>query len=325
MTQNICVAQTAQGSSNTSDDRDGSEDSGSEEEYAPISETDAERRETLLASEDSKDISNLGNKLGSRDAWKQFEKDFNFGNVKLESSQAGPSASTSIGDAKRGVKADTVSSSSTSGRTTRITTLDVIDISSDEEDTSRPSGQRCDVQAPSGSTGTIAGARSSREENPAASQSKSSSTSTSIPSFTMPSKKAPGKQKDAGTSSIASHPAKVDSSKVSKEAATNPSTTSNWGVSNSTSGRGRQELGLGSLVKTEVEFRKKEALGLAGRKNAGGRTLGSRPSELHSTPGSSSKPRPPSGLLSKSASNNNSPLPFSQGGNHKWTCLVCTL
>ncbi|KAF9048620.1 WLM domain-containing protein [Panaeolus papilionaceus] len=201
VTERRLRALQGQGSSNTSDDRDCSEDSGSEEEYAPISETDAERRETLLASEDSKDISNLGNKLGSRDAWKQFEKDFNFGNVKLES-----------------------------GRTTRITTLDVIDISSDEEDTSRPSGQRCDVQAPSGSTGTIAGARST----------------------------------------------------------TNPSTTSNWGVSNSTSGRGRQELGLGSLVKTEVEFRKKEALGLAGRKNAGGRTL-------------------------------------CQGGNHKWTCLVCTL
>lgn len=69
----------------------------------------------------------------------------------------------------------------------------------------------------------------------------------------------------------------------------------------------KPKVGLGNLVKNEIEFRKKEALGLAPLKN-GQRTLGEAPK--------ANKPRknePETLRTSTSLS------------NQKWDCLVCTL
>ncbi|PPR00787.1 hypothetical protein CVT24_000752 [Panaeolus cyanescens] len=290
-TERRLLALQGQGSSKAKEENDSE---SSEDEYEAVPETDAERRQTLFSSEDSKDTLNLKDKVGSRAAWKAFEKDFNFGSVKSEEPKPGIAESSSTG-VKR--------SNGNGHKMTRIATPDVIDISSDDDDLPELS---CDAQAPSGSTGTIAGTGSSRIENPSVEQSKSSSTS----------KKALGKRKDQ-----ASH---VSQGSHSQKSST---PTTNWSANTSSGGRktpvrGHEPLGLGNLVKTEIEFRKKEAIGLAGRRNAGGRMLGeSRPSDLDGT----SESRPVSRLVSESASNVKGRFHQQKFDDRKWACLVCTL
>ena len=97
-----------------------------------------------------------------------------------------------------------------------------------------------------------------------------------------------GKNKDTGTSSQPTGQASKNQRNGS--APRTGSTNQGGGVA----------LGLGKLVQTEIDFRKKESIGLASTQG-GGRTLGS------------SRPRGPSPDLD----------PASQGG--RWNCKICTL
>ncbi|KAF8905048.1 WLM domain-containing protein [Gymnopilus junonius] len=89
-------------------------------------------------------------------------------------------------------------------------------------------------------------------------------------------------------------------------------TTSSSNVRSSATGKGKatssskkegNSLGLGKLVQSEIEFRKKEVLGMAPVKG-GGRTLGSRPSNGRTL---------------------NADEPSSRPKADVWNCLVCTL
>jgi hypothetical protein len=90
------------------------EDSDDEVEFVTVPETDAERREALLASEET---AGLEEKLRFGNSWKQFQDEFNF------------TGNNVAGGSKQ--------------------TTDVLDISSDEDD-----GGGCDVPVASGSTFT---------------------------------------------------------------------------------------------------------------------------------------------------------------------------
>lgn len=74
------------------------------------------------------------------------------------------------------------------------------------------------------------------------------------------------------------------------------------------SGSGRGGLALGNIVQDEVEYRKKEALGMT-KKQSEGRTLGGS---------GRSGPQPRSGGTSHL-------IPTAEGASTKWACLVCTL
>lgn len=76
-------------------------------------------------------------------------------------------------------------------------------------------------------------------------------------------------------------------------------------------GRG---LVLGNIVQDEVEYRKKEALGMT-KEQSEGRTLGGT-----KRPGR--KPEPGSSVAQRDGSRL---VPTPEGGNAKWACLVCTL
>jgi hypothetical protein len=96
-----------------------------------------------------------------------------------------------------------------------------------------------------------------------------------------------GKSKDKGTSS-------QSAGQGSKNQRNGPTPR------NGSTNQGGGVLGLGKLVQTEIDFRKKESIGLASIQG-GGRTLGS------------SKPRGPSPALD----------PAGQGV--RWNCKICTL
>lgn len=72
-------------------------------------------------------------------------------------------------------------------------------------------------------------------------------------------------------------------------------------------------LGVGKLVQTEIDLRKKESLGMAPVVKGGSRTLG-RPSRLTSKPKALDVP-PPEEPTAQAGSPNDS----------EWECLVCTL
>lgn len=202
---------------NPSSDEDGS---GDEVEFVDVPETDAERRQVLLASEQTTD---LEQKLGARNSWKQFQDDFNFDGGSTSSGSKGP-------------------------------TMDIIDISSDGDDA-------CDVPVASGSTFTTKPVGNAQ----AGGSGKDKSRRSSPPPITSRAKTLPKASND-------------------------------------------RALGLGKMVQTEVDLRKKEALGMAPVKG-GGRTLGSRRPAARSASYSSSE----EALVKE-------PVP-----ERPWSCPVCTL
>jgi DNA-dependent metalloprotease WSS1 len=102
------------------------------------------------------------------------------------------------------------------------------------------------------------------------------------------------------------HPSRADKDKLK-------AVESRGGLGQKSTGRGSSlnPLGLGNIVQTEINFRKKESLGLAPIKG-GGRTLGSK---FKSKPVSREE-RSPSAL---------EPPVAKLFGEHLWICLVCTL
>ncbi|KJA19444.1 hypothetical protein HYPSUDRAFT_204506 [Hypholoma sublateritium FD-334 SS-4] len=207
---------------NPSSDEDASED---EVEFVDVPETDAERRQVLLASEQTTD---LEQKLGARNSWKQFQDDFNF---------------------------DGGSSTPSGSKEATIDIRDIIDISSDVDD------DACDVPVTSGSTFT-----------------------------TKPAGNAQAGGTGKGKSRLSSPPP------IASRAKTLPKASND------------RALGLGKMVQTEVDLRKKEALGMAPVKG-GGRTLGSRRPVARSPSCSSSE----EALVKE-------PVP-----ERPWSCPVCTL
>lgn len=106
----------------------------------------------------------------------------------------------------------------------------------------------------------------------------------------------------SGPTSIMTYPSPADKDKLK-------TVESRGGLGQKSTGRGSSlnTLGLGNIVQTEINFRKKESLGMAPIRG-GGRTLGSTESKPISR-----KERSPSVLEP----------PVSE--EHLWICLVCTL